>query len=76
MGSLCGEETIEWEGQDSSAHEEKIFVAVRLRPMNERELVKNDVSDWECINNTTIIFKNALQERSLLPTAYTFGMPF
>ncbi|KAI3464881.1 hypothetical protein Pfo_021544 [Paulownia fortunei] len=76
MGSISGEETVDWDGQDSSAHEEKIFVAVRLRPLNERELGKNDVSDWECINNTTILFKNTLQERSLLPTAYTFDRVF
>ncbi|CAI9763764.1 unnamed protein product [Fraxinus pennsylvanica] len=31
---------------------------------------------WECINNTTIIFKNSLQERTLLPAAYTFDRVF
>ncbi|PIN23911.1 Kinesin-like protein [Handroanthus impetiginosus] len=76
MGSINGEESVDWDAQDSSAQEEKIFVAIRLRPLNERELAKNDVSDWECINNTTIIFKNTLQERSLLPTAYTFDRVF
>ncbi|KAL8524012.1 hypothetical protein ACS0TY_013828 [Phlomoides rotata] len=63
--SVCGEETME-----------KIYVAVRLRPLNEREIGRNDVSDWECINNTTVIFKNTLQERPLLPTAYTFDRVF
>ncbi|KAL6524753.1 hypothetical protein OROMI_030346 [Orobanche minor] len=76
MGSICGESMVDFDGQDSSAHEEKIFVAIRLRPLNERELSKNDVSEWECINNTTVLFKNTLQERTLLPTAYTFDRVF
>ncbi|KAG8377873.1 hypothetical protein BUALT_Bualt08G0078900 [Buddleja alternifolia] len=78
MGSIYGDESVvSWDGQDStSGHEEKIFVAVRLRPLNDRELAKNDVSDWECINNTTIIFKNTLHERSMLPTAYAFDRVF
>ncbi|KAL0366067.1 UNVERIFIED_CONTAM: Kinesin-like protein KIN-7E [Sesamum radiatum] len=75
MGSISGESSV-WDGQDSSPREEKIFVSVRLRPLNERELSKNDVPEWECINNTTIIFKNGLQERSLSPTAYTFDRVF
>ncbi|KAK4429330.1 Kinesin-like protein KIN-7F [Sesamum alatum] len=77
-GSIIGfgEDLVDWYGQDSSAQEEKIFVAVRVRPLNERELGKNDVSDWECINSTTIVFKNSLAERSLLPTAHTFDRVF
>ncbi|KAL0351801.1 UNVERIFIED_CONTAM: Kinesin-like protein KIN-7F [Sesamum calycinum] len=77
-GSIIGfgEDLVDWDGQDSSAQEEKIFVAVRVRPLNERELGKNDVSDWECINSTTIVFKNSLAERSLLPTAHTFDRVF
>lgn len=73
MGSIFLEDSVEWDAQDSSTQEEKIFVAVRLRPLNEKELVKNDFSDWECINNTTIIFKNTHNERTLLPLGYTFG---
>ncbi|CAA0821972.1 ATP binding microtubule motor family protein [Striga hermonthica] len=72
MGSICGESSVDFDGQD----EEKIYVAIRLRPLNERELSKNDVSEWECINNTTILFKNTFQERTLLPTAYTFDRIF
>ncbi|KAK4434569.1 Kinesin-like protein KIN-7F [Sesamum alatum] len=75
VGSVSGESSV-WDGQDSSPHEEKIFVSVRLRPLNDRELSRNDVPEWECINNTTIIFKNGLQERSLSPTAYTFDRVF
>ncbi|XP_057793748.1 kinesin-like protein KIN-7E [Salvia miltiorrhiza] len=74
MASVCGDEMVEWE--NASAHEEKIYVAVRVRPLSDREISKNDLSDWECINNTTIIFKNTLQERSQLPSAYTFDRVF
>ncbi|KAI7756797.1 hypothetical protein M8C21_014468, partial [Ambrosia artemisiifolia] len=37
---------------------EKIFVSVRLRPLNGREIVTNDVSDWECFDNNTIVYNN------------------
>lgn len=72
MGSVSGEMS-EWDGSDSGAREDKIFVSVRLRPLNERELTTNDIPEWDCINNSTIIFKNSFQERSTSPTAYTFG---
>ncbi|CAA3033757.1 Kinesin NACK1 [Olea europaea subsp. europaea] len=73
MGSISGDSASESERDESNAHEQKIFVSVRLRPLNERELARNEVSDWECINNTTIIVKNSLKERTQLPAAYTFG---
>lgn len=61
--------------QGSSPCEEKIFVSVRLRPLNQKEISRNDVSDWECINDNTIICRNNLSvsERSMYPSAYTFG---
>ncbi|XAR64166.1 Plus-end-directed kinesin ATPase [Bertholletia excelsa] len=65
MGSISGDEQTSWDLQGSTGPEEKIFVAVRLRPLNERETMRNDDSDWECVNNNTIIYKN-------VPTAYTF----
>ncbi|THG21352.1 hypothetical protein TEA_027608 [Camellia sinensis var. sinensis] len=71
MGSISGDELTHWDAR-SNAHEEKIFVSVRLRPLNDKEIARYDVSDWECINNTTIIFKNNTTDRSLFPTAYTF----
>lgn len=73
MGSISGDELTQLGIQGSSTHEEKIFVAVRLRPLNDKEAVRNDVSEWECVSNTTIMHKNASQERSMFPTAYTFG---
>ncbi|TMX01445.1 hypothetical protein EJD97_024485 [Solanum chilense] len=79
MSSVYGEEASQY-GDDhgSVAHEEKekIFVAVRLRPLNEREITCNDVSDWECINNTTIFYKNSMSERSLFPTACAYDRVF
>ncbi|KAG6435369.1 hypothetical protein SASPL_100241 [Salvia splendens] len=66
MAWVCGEER-----DNSSAHEEKIYVAVRVRPLSDREISKNDSSEWECINNTTIVFKN-----SQLPSAYAFNRVF
>ncbi|KAL6502569.1 hypothetical protein OROHE_024574 [Orobanche hederae] len=56
--------------------EEKILVLVRLRPLSEKEIAKNEVADWECINSTTILYRNSLQERSGLPTAYSFDGVF
>ncbi|KAM7258073.1 hypothetical protein ACFE04_013814 [Oxalis oulophora] len=55
---------------------EKIFVSVRVRPLNEKELSRNEIFDWECINNDTIIYKNSLVERSMYPAAYSFDKVF
>lgn len=66
-------------GDSSVGHGEKIFVSVRLRPLNGREIVMNDVSDWECIADNTIVYKNAnlsVPERSMYPSAYTFDRVF
>lgn len=56
-----------------SARKEKILVLVRFRPLSDEEIARNEVSDWECINETTILFRNSLHEWSLSPTAYTYG---
>ncbi|CAO2834615.1 unnamed protein product [Amaranthus hypochondriacus] len=63
-------------GSGSEGREEKIFVSVRLRPLNDKEIQSNDFSDWETINHTTILFKNCLAERSMYPNAYTFDRVF
>ncbi|KAH7659607.1 Plus-end-directed kinesin ATPase protein [Dioscorea alata] len=55
---------------------ERILVSVRLRPLNEKEIARNDLCDWECINDTSIIFRNSLRERSGFPIAYTFDRVF
>ena len=60
---------------ESMAGKERIRVSVRLRPLNEDELSRNDPSDWDCINKTTIAFKNTFPDRSMPSNAYTFGNP-
>lgn len=71
MGAAGGEEIM----QGPSGRGEKINVSVRLRPLNEKEISRNDLSEWECINDSTIIYRSNLSvsERSMYPTAYTFG---
>lgn len=55
------------------AREEKILVLVRLRPLNEKEIAANEAADWECINDTTVLYRNTLREGSNFPSAYSFG---
>ncbi|KAK4417364.1 Kinesin-like protein KIN-7H [Sesamum alatum] len=60
-------------------NEERIHVSVRLRPLNSKEILRNDVSDWECINDDTVVYKNvnlSASDRSMYPTAYTFDRVF
>ncbi|KAL1554348.1 kinesin-like protein KIN-7E [Salvia divinorum] len=78
MGAIGSEELINWEKMQGvgNGKEEKILVLVRLRPLSEKESARAEVSDWECINSTTILYRNSLQERSGLPTAYSFDRVF
>lgn len=74
MGAIAGEELLKWEKmQGVSGREEKILVSIRLRPLNEKEIATNESADWECINDTTILYRNTLREGSTFPSAYTFG---
>ncbi|KAM5546730.1 kinesin-like protein KIN-7G [Rosa sericea] len=68
----------EEEPMQEPGHGERILVSVRLRPLNDKETARNDVSDWECINDNTIIYRNnlSISERSMYPTAYTFDRVF
>ncbi|KAI3930600.1 hypothetical protein MKX01_037046 [Papaver californicum] len=70
MGAIGGDHEV------SSAHEERILVSVRLRPLNEKEIGRNDVSDWECISDNTVVFRSNLPEKSMFPTAYSFDKVF
>ncbi|KAH9318766.1 hypothetical protein KI387_020535 [Taxus chinensis] len=45
-------------GSHSKVKEEKIFVTVRVRPLNRKELAHKDESAWDCKNDHTIIFKH------------------
>ena len=67
--------TREEQMQEPAGCGERIFVSVRLRPLSEKEIARYDVSDWECISDNTIIYRHSLSvsERSMYPTAYTFG---
>ncbi|XP_042392527.1 kinesin-like protein KIN-7F isoform X1 [Zingiber officinale] len=82
MGAVGAEELIGREKVESASGDggngkaEKIFVSVRLRPLSEKEMASNDPCDWECINDTTVIFRSSLPERSMSPTAYTFDRVF
>ncbi|CAM8907105.1 unnamed protein product [Rhodiola kirilowii] len=78
MGAISGDELTIWEKSQANmdAQEEKILVLVRLRPLSDKEAAKNEVADWECINDTTILYRNSLQERSGFPTAYTYDRVF
>lgn len=74
MGSIGGGELPNMDKmQISAAREERILVLVRLRPLNDKEIVANEVADWECINDTTILYRNTLREGSTFPSAYSFG---
>ncbi|KAJ8545762.1 hypothetical protein K7X08_018345 [Anisodus acutangulus] len=76
MGTLRSGDEV---AKEAGGREERILVSVRLRPLNDKEILRNDVSDWECINDTTIIYKNvnlSVSERSMYPSAYTFDRVF
>ncbi|XP_028765409.1 kinesin-like protein KIN-7F [Neltuma alba] len=60
----------------SNANEERIFVAIRIRPLNENEIVRQDVSAWNCIDGNTIRFKNNPAERSSSMDTHTFDKVF
>ncbi|XP_027353683.1 kinesin-like protein KIN-7E isoform X2 [Abrus precatorius] len=77
MGAIAGEELLKWEKmQGASGREEKILVSIRLRPLSEKEIAANESADWECINDTTILYRNTLREGSTFPSAYTFDRVF
>ncbi|CAL9080451.1 unnamed protein product [Musa acuminata var. zebrina] len=76
MGTIGGEEMARWEKDEGGAKEERIVVSVRMRPLNAKEMEKSDPSDWDCIDDTTVVFRNSLPERSVFPTAYTFDRAF
>ncbi|KAH0463420.1 hypothetical protein IEQ34_008002 [Dendrobium chrysotoxum] len=74
MGSSNGDDA--GNGGAGGGKEERIYVSVRVRPLSSKEIERKDPSDWEVINNTTIIFKNNLPDRSMPPSAYTYDRVF
>ncbi|WCJ40895.1 Kinesin-like protein KIN-7E [Euphorbia peplus] len=77
MGSIDGGELSYMEKMPMPiAREERILVLVRLRPLNDKEILADEVADWECISNTTILYRNTLREGSTFPSAYAFDRVF
>ncbi|XP_039065845.1 kinesin-like protein KIN-7E isoform X2 [Hibiscus syriacus] len=80
MGAIGGEELKKLEkeqkAQMTGAREERILVVVRLRPLSDKEIIANEVADWECVNDSTILYRNTLREGSTFPSAYTFDRVF
>ncbi|KAL0741494.1 hypothetical protein Bca4012_083007 [Brassica carinata] len=73
MGAIAGEELKKMDKtQVHVAREEKILVLVRLRPLNDKEILATEAADWECINDTTVLYRNTLREGSTFPSAYSF----
>ena len=68
MGDIGGEEPEHW---NTKGQKEKILVSVRLRPSDVKENSRYHVSNWECINVNTIIYKNNLS----LPDGHSFHLP-
>ncbi|KAK8558502.1 hypothetical protein V6N13_098159, partial [Hibiscus sabdariffa] len=81
MGAIGGGEELkklekEQKAQMAGAREERILVVVRLRPLSDKEIIADEVADWECINDSTILYRNTLREGSTFPSAYTFDRVF
>lgn len=58
------------------AKEEKIVVTVRLRPLSKREQLAKDNVSWQCVDDHTIVYKPASQERVGQPASFTFDKVF
>ncbi|KAG2327309.1 hypothetical protein Bca4012_036309 [Brassica carinata] len=71
-------EADQMQGPSGGGCEEKIYVSVRLRPLNDKEMLRNDAPDWECINATTIMYRShlSISDRSMYPSAYSFDRVF
>ncbi|CAN1824274.1 Kinesin-like protein KIN-7H [Linum perenne] len=73
-GSCVGDDSLLGDTQSSAGggESEKIHVSIRLRPLNEKETLKNEVSDWECISSSTLIFKSSMPDRSMSSTKQVY----
>ena len=83
MGAVGGDQLVQWDkmgGPDAvnnigggAGKLDRIQVLVRLRPLNEKEVTRGEPAEWECINDTTVMFRSTFPDRPTAPTAYTFG---
>ncbi|KAM0945580.1 putative plus-end-directed kinesin ATPase [Dioscorea sansibarensis] len=55
---MAGEEEFGGIGGGCGVKEERMLVSVRMRPLNSMEIARNELSVWECISNTSIIYQN------------------
>uniref|UniRef100_A0A0D3FYF2 Kinesin motor domain-containing protein n=1 Tax=Oryza barthii TaxID=65489 RepID=A0A0D3FYF2_9ORYZ len=87
MGAIGGDEVVQWDKMDGGevvnggggggvGKLERILVSVRLRPLSDKEIARGDPSEWECINDTTIISRSTFPDRPSAPTAYSFDRVF
>lgn len=86
MGAIGGEELVQWDkvngpegvngGGSGAGKLDRIQVLVRLRPLNDKEIARGEPAEWECINDTTIMFRSTFPDRPTAPTAYTFDRVF
>lgn len=84
MGAIGGDESVQWDtvagpgavnggGGGGVGRMDRIQVLVRLRPLSEKEVSRGEPAEWECINDTTVMFRSTFPDRPTAPTAYTFG---
>ncbi|KAL6911716.1 hypothetical protein ACP4OV_000521 [Aristida adscensionis] len=86
MGAIGGDELVQWDkaggpegingGGGGAGKLDRIQVLVRLRPLSEKEIARGEPAEWECINDTTIMFRSTFPDRPTAPTAYTFDRVF
>lgn len=62
--------------KDQATKDEKIFVTVRLRPFNAKEIANQDVSIWECPDDKTVVCLYSRSDRSNFPQSYVFDQVF
>lgn len=58
------------------AKDEKIYVTVRLRPLNSKEIASHHFSIWECPDNKTVACLYSRSDRSNFPQSYVFDQVF
>uniref|UniRef100_A0A453P6D1 Kinesin motor domain-containing protein n=2 Tax=Aegilops tauschii subsp. strangulata TaxID=200361 RepID=A0A453P6D1_AEGTS len=83
MGAIGGDESVQWDkmngaevvngGGSGAGSLDRIQVLVRVRPLSDKEIARGEPAEWECINDTTIMFRSTFPDRPTAPTAYTFG---